>query len=168
MFYKLLILFFISSVKFIFAFPLALKYHFEFYITLFITILGGITGVLFFAFISAEILIFYTWFIHNFLHRYPRFRRFAKKIKDAIRKKYPKKEKKIFSKKSKWFVRIKQNYGLAGIAFLTPFLLSIPLGTFLAIRFYSRSNYTLLYLILGVIFWAIVGSIIIHFTQIRF
>jgi hypothetical protein len=168
MFYKLLLLFLISSVKFIFAFPFALKYHFSFPLTLLVTSLGGIAGVLFFAFISAELLIFYHWFVHVYLAKFPRSHRFAKSVKEFYHKFFPRKKKKIFSKKSKRFVRIKQSYGLAGIAILTPFILSIPIGTFLAIRFFTRSKYTLLFLCLAVVFWSVVFSLIVHFTDLRF
>lgn len=168
MFQKLLILFFISSVKFVFAFPFALKYHFSFPITLLTTSLGGIAGVLFFAFISAELIIFYKWFVHVYLAKFPRTHRLAKSVKNFYHKFFPRKKKKIFSKRSKRFVRIKQNYGLLGIALLTPLLLSIPIGTFLAIRFFTRSHYTLLFLCLAVVFWSIVLSTILHFTDIRF
>ena len=168
MFHKLLILFLISSVKFVFAFPFALKYQFSFPITLLTTSLGGIAGVLFFAFVSAELIIFYKWFIHVYLAKFPKVHRFAKNIKEFYHKFFPRKKKKIFSKKSKRFVRIKQNYGLAGIAITTPLLLSIPIGTFLAIRFFSRSKFTLLFLCLAVVFWSAVFSLIVHFTDLRF
>lgn len=168
MFHKILILFLISSVKFIFSFPLALKYDFPFYQTLLVTSIGGICGVLFFAFISAELIIFYNWFVHVYLAKFPRTHRFAKQVKEFYHKFFPRKQKKIFSKRSKRFVRIKQRYGLIGIAILTPLLLSIPIGTFLAIRFFTRSKNTLFYLCISVTFWSVVFSLIVHFTDIRY
>ncbi len=168
MFQKLLILFLISSVKFVFAFPFALKYHFNFPTTLLVTSVGGIAGVLFFAFISAELLIFYHWFVHVYLAKFPKIHRFAKNVKKFYHKFFPRKQKKIFNKRSKRFVRIKQSWGLAGIALLTPLLLSIPIGTFLAIRFFTRSKNTLLLLCLSVIFWSVIFSLIVHFTDIRY
>ncbi len=168
MFYKISILLLVSSVKFVFAFPLALGYNFSFIETLSYSSLGGILGVIFFAFISDELIIFYHWFIHVYMHNHPKSRVFAKKIKDRYRKIFPVKEKKVFSKKSKRFVRIKQSWGLFGIAILTPLLLSIPIGTFLAIRFFKRSKKTILILCSAVLFWSIIFSSILHFTTLRF
>ncbi|MBI5541889.1 MAG: hypothetical protein HY951_17665 [Bacteroidia bacterium] len=168
MFYKISILLLVSSVKFIFAFPLALGYKFSFIETLSYTSLGGMLGVIFFAFISDELIIFYNWFVHVYMHNHPKSRSFGKSIKDGYRKIFPKKEKKIFSKKSKRFVRIKQSWGLAGISILTPLILSIPIGTFLTIRFFKRSKKTILILCSSVLFWSLFFSSILHFTTIRF
>jgi hypothetical protein len=168
MFYKISILILVSSVKFIFAFPLAFGYKFAFIETLCYTSAGGILGVIFFAFISDELIIFYNWFIHVYMHNHPKSRVFAKSIKDRYRKIFPAKEKKIFSKKSKRFVKIKKSWGLVGVAILTPLILSIPIGTFLAIRFFKRTKKTIIILCTSVISWSLLLSSILHFTNIRF
>lgn len=168
MIHKVIILFLISSVKFIFAFPLAVRYDFSFHNTLLITSAGGISGVLFFAFFSEEIIVFYNWFVYQYLVRYPRTHRVAKAVKSIYHKVFPKKEKKIFSPRSKRFVRIKQTYGLIGISVLTPLLLSIPLGTFLAIRFYKRTNKTIFYLCAAVVMWSFIVSMVVHFAGFRY
>ena len=168
MLYKISILILISSVKFIFAFPLAVGYKFVFIETFVYTSIGGILGVIFFAFISDELIIFYNWFFYVYMHNHPRSRAFAKGVRDRYRKIFPKKERKVFSKKSKRFVRIKQSWGLPGIAILTPLILSIPIGTFLAIRFFKRTKKTIFILCSSVVFWSIIFSSILHFTNIRF
>lgn len=165
---KLIILFLISSVKFIFAFPLAVRYDFSFHTTFLITSAGGISGVLFFAFFSEEIIVFYNWFVYQYLVRHPRTHSFAKAVKNTYHKIIPKKEKKIFSNRSKRFVRIKKSYGLIGISVLTPFLLSIPLGTFLAIRFYKRTRKTIFFLCAAVIMWSLILSMVVYFAGVRY
>ena len=168
MFEKLLILFLVSSVKFIFAFPLALRYNFPFPLTLLITSAGGISGVLFFAFLSEEIIVLYHWLIYKHLIRFPKTHSFAKALKKTYHRIFPKKQKKVFSNSSKRFVKIKQTYGLGGIAILTPLIFSIPLGTFFAIQFYKRTKKTIFILCLAVIFWSVVFSMIVHFTDFRY
>ncbi len=71
-----------------------------------------------------------------------------------------KKKKKIFTKGTRRFLTIKNKYGLIGIAALTPILLSVPLGCFLASRFYAGKKYTLPVMIAGIIFWAFVLPLI--------
>ena len=53
-------------------------------------------------------------------------------------------------------VRIKQQYGLIGIAVSTPFLLSIPVGVFLVVRYYRSSSTKFLYLIASNLLWSVI------------
>lgn len=169
MFGKIIILVLISSIKFIFAFPFALSNKFSFHETLIYTTVGGILGILFFGFITDELIKLYNWIVHTYMHNHPRIRKKLKYIKDFIINLFPKrKKKKIFSKKTKRFIRIKNRWGLFGIAFLTPLILSIPIGTFLAVRFYKATKKTIIILCLFVIFWSLFFSSIVHFTSIRY
>ena len=52
----------------------------------------------------------------------------------------------------------RKKYGLWGIAFLTPMILSIPLGTFLAIKYYRNKKSVLLSLAIISSFWSIIMS----------
>lgn len=96
-----------------------------------ILILSGFIGVLFFYFFS-------NW-VNNIIDRF-----FNKK-----------KKKKKFSKKTRRFISIKNKYGLLGVSFLTPIILSIPLGCFVASRFFHKQKHTLLIMLAGVAFWSI-------------
>jgi hypothetical protein len=71
-----------------------------------------------------------------------------------------KKKKKIFTNGNRRFIKLKNKYGLIGISALTPILLSVPLGCFLASRYFSKSKFTLLYMIAGIVFWAFILPII--------
>ena len=67
-----------------------------------------------------------------------------------------KKKKKVFTKGNRRFITIKNKYGLIGISALTPILLSIPLGCFLASRFYKGKKSTIPVMLIGIVFWAFV------------
>ena len=67
-----------------------------------------------------------------------------------------KKKKKVFTKGNRRFITIKNKYGLIGISALTPILLSIPLGCFLASRFYKGKKSTIPVMLMGIVFWAFV------------
>ena len=95
-------------------------------------ILGGTTGVIVFYY-------FTSW------------------INTLINKLIPqRKEKRVFTKGNRRFIKIKSKYGLIGIAALTPILLSIPLGCFLASRFYTGKKTTIPIMLAGIVFWAFV------------
>jgi hypothetical protein len=61
--------------------------------------------------------------------------------------------KKIFTKSNRRVLRIKQRFGLTGIAILTPIFLSIPIGAFLAERFYKDKKKVIGYLSISALFW---------------
>lgn len=78
-------------------------------------------------------------------------------INIQINRLFPKKEnKKIFTKGNRRFIAIKNKYGLIGISVLTPILLSIPIGCFLASRFYTGKKTTIPIMLAGIVFWAFV------------
>ncbi|MBL4585585.1 MAG: hypothetical protein JKX84_00800 [Flavobacteriales bacterium] len=65
---------------------------------------------------------------------------------------------------NKLIVKIKRDYGLIGLAAVTPILLSIPLGTFLAARYFDNKRKVLTYLCASVVVWSvIVSSVVIIF-----
>jgi hypothetical protein len=130
-----------SAVKFAMTFPLAvMQFKFSFLETLLWTNVGGILGIYFFAFLSEQVM---AWWKRLF-------RKQRARVRAAVR------EKKVFTKRNRRIIRIKQQYGLAGIAFTTPLLLSIPVGTFLVVRYYRTSKTKFSYLIASNLFWSVI------------
>lgn len=70
--------------------------------------------------------------------------------------KFRRKPRKIFTKSTRRLVKIKSTYGLFGIVMLSPVILSIPLGSFLLVKYYGISKSNLLLLIAGQFFWSVV------------
>lgn len=70
----------------------------------------------------------------------------------------PRKAKKKFTKGMRRLVHIKSRYGLFGIAFFSPLLISIPIGAFLAVRYYRNKKKILLYMMASVAVWSVVFS----------
>jgi len=74
---------------------------------------------------------------------------------DKLLNKKNSKPKKTFSRKNRLIIKVKSSYGLIGLALLTPIIFSIPIGSLLAARFFSRNKYVLHYLLGSVIFWSL-------------
>jgi len=130
------------------TFPIAImQFNFSTIETILWTNIGGILGIYFFAFLSDKVIL---WWKRTFR---------AKKS----RAKSERTEKKIFTKKNRRIIKIKQRYGLIGIALATPFLLSIPVGTFLLIRYYRTSRVKLIYLIGSNLIWSIIYTLFYTF-----
>jgi hypothetical protein len=96
-------------------------------------IAGGIVGCVIFTYISA--------FIIHAIHNY-------RAKRNLIHRK------KIFTKFNRRVIRIRQRFGLAGIALITP-VLGTPVGAFLAERFYKDKKKVIMYLSGSVIVWAL-------------
>jgi len=132
------------------TFPLVIiQFKFSFIETILWTNIGGILGIYFFAFLSDKVII---WWNQTF-----------RKKRKALKSK--KKEKKTFTRKNRRIVRIKQRYGLIGIALSTPFLLSIPVGTFLVIRYYRSSRVKFAYLIGANLIWSVIYTLFYTFCE---
>jgi hypothetical protein len=118
-----------------------LQFNFSFLETVLWTNVGGIAGIYFFAFLSGKVI---DWWKRNF----------GKSRKNSTGAKEH--SKKIFTRRKRRIVLIKQKYGLVGLAFITPLLLSIPVGVFLVIRYYRSSRNKFLYLIASNVLWSVI------------
>ncbi len=69
-------------------------------------------------------------------------------------------KKKIFTKSNRRIIKVKNRFGLIGIAILTPVLLSIPLGAFLGERFYKNKAKVIGYISISTMVWCVVFYLI--------
>lgn len=136
---KILSVFLLSSVKFgIGGVPAAVFANFPFFKAMLITITGGMTGVMVFTYLSE-------W------------------VEKKLEKWFPRKNKKKFTLTNKTIVYVKKYFGLVGISIITPILLSIPLGVFIAVRFYHHDkNKIIRYMFVSITAWAVLIYYILH------
>tara|TARA_R110000868_G_scaffold402430_1_gene678750 strand:- start:349 stop:795 length:447 start_codon:yes stop_codon:yes gene_type:complete len=143
---QILLVVILSATKFLTAPITSLNIGFGYLETLLITTLGGLFGVFFFFYVSSAIMLFIS------------------KVSSRFSKGKPPKKKKKFTWKNKMIIHVKREYGLIGLAAITPTLLSIPVGTFLAARYFSDQKKVIIYLSASVIVWSvIVSSVVIIF-----
>ena len=115
--YKAVSVFLMSGIKFFAAPFLAKTFGFTYLKTILVTTFGGIAGVFVFFNLGSRIVYF--------------FPNFFKPLKPKRR---------IFTKKNKFYVKLIRKYGLFGIAVFSPVLISIPVGSFLAARFFENQK----------------------------
>lgn len=133
----------LSSVKFGMTFPLAvMEFRFSFFETILWINMGGLAGIYFFAYLSKG------------LNRWieSKMKRWKARKSGSVQEK----SKRIFTKRNRRIVRIKQRYGLIGIAASTPLLLSIPVGVFLVVRYYPRNRMRYIWLVASNLAWSFV------------
>jgi len=149
--FKLLQILLLSGIKFFFAPLISVGYGYNYFQTILITSVGGIIGILFFFFFSR-------WLIRQYNKFCPLiFAGFTGKSVDQAKRilncEAPDRKKK-FSSKSRNLIKLRRKYGYLGIIILTPILLSIPIGAFLAQKYYSKRKSTLLYMSLSIALWS--------------
>ncbi len=76
-------------------------------------------------------------------------------IKDGFRawqqkRSLRKKPKKKFTKRNRLIVKVRRDYGMWTIIFLTPVMLSIPVGAFLLRKYYEDNKYVLVYALVAI------------------
>jgi hypothetical protein len=143
---KALTIIFMGTWKFAATFPLAVYVmKMSFLETILYTNTGGIIGTLTFVYISALLIKLWKKYVPSW--------RFSKK------------KKKIFTRRNRNLVKMKATYGFFGIIVLSPLILSIPVGSFLVVKYYGSRITNVLWLIAGQVGWSLVYTTI--YTQIR-
>ncbi len=134
----ILIIILSSTWKFAATFPIAVYvFKMSFFQTIVYTNIGGLLGIIIFRFLSKGLIKLYIAFWPEKLKRK------RKTIKKFTR----------FNRRLVW---LKAKYGLYGIVFLTPVLLSIPVGTFLVTKYYGQNKLSYLYLLFSQLIWSVI------------
>ena len=143
----------VSSIKFLIAPALSFGMGLNFIQTWLSTTAGGIVGVVAFFFLSKWILHLYSRYFFYYTHL------IRVKIHGYLNLTTPKFiPARRFTRRNRMIIKIVKKFGMAGIVILTPILLSIPVGTFIATRYYSSNRFLLVYLSASVLFWSLFMS----------
>jgi hypothetical protein len=126
--------------------PMALGFKFSFFESVIVSSSGGFTGVFTFVTLSEKILSF-----------------IKKRKQKNNGKMLNSPDKKKFTTRNKTIIKVKQRFGLLGFSFLVPFFIPIPLGCFLAVRYFENKKKIIIYLFASILFWSITVSSL-HFV----
>ena len=168
----------LSSVKFA-AGPAVVyfneKYDFSFLKTNFYTITGGMLGVTVVLYLSPFIMKLWYWLkllYHKIFSKHDSY--FSEPTVDAdqpveVRYRYIKsrKQKNIFSPRNRRIIRVWKKYGLWGVAWLTPILLSIPVGTFIMTRLERKKKKIVFKLLISIIAWSFILTTLFEWLHVR-
>lgn len=150
----------ISAVKFLVAAPTSYLFGYSYIETMLNTTIGGWIGVLFFYYTGRYIFSrFPSWkrrmrSIYHNITGVPLQRRIILNRNNEAHR--------VFTRRNRFIVMIRSRFGFPGLIILTPVLLSIPIGTFLVVRYYSSRRGLLGWLSLSVLAWSVVISTFIH------
>ncbi|NBV92178.1 MAG: hypothetical protein EBR91_08425 [Flavobacteriia bacterium] len=130
-------MFLLSMVKFMFAAAPGAHQEVPFWATVVSIMLGAMISSAFFYF-GSEWVIKYTQ------------ERKAKKEALLLEKGGVPKGKKNFTRTNKLIIRIKNTFGIYGICFLAPLIITIPLGSIVCAKFYGDQKRTFLIMAIGI------------------
>lgn len=146
----------LASVKYIFTLPYAMFIGIEYKHAILAVLGGGIGGFLFFFYLGRPVNKGLQLLGLRFCSLIPPGMR--RKNKMVCEKTANTKQSKLFSKKNRYIVRLKSSYGFWGIIVATPVILTIPIGAFLANKYYGRRKHIVTYMIISIVGWALVLS----------
>lgn len=164
-FWKIVVVILISSVKFVAGPPFAYydkHYDFTFFETVSYCVIGGMLGVVVFSYFSKPIFRGWHWMIMRIKRYYKKKQVFSEPVADIggdveIKYEYVERwdQRKLFTPHNRRIVKIWQKYGLIGIAFITPIILSIPIGTVIASSLVPSRKKVMLYMFFSILFWSV-------------
>ncbi len=118
-------------------------FKFHFVKVFIVTVSGGVFGTVFYTYLSAGIIKWWKGFKEKYFADH--------------------KKAKVFTRANRRIIKIKRRFGLAGIAFFTPILLSVPLGAFLGERFYKKKSKVIIALSIAIVLWEVALYAIYYF-----
>lgn len=174
---KILAVILLSSVKFIAGPPFAYydqKYGFTFFETILYSVTGGMLGVVVFTYFSPHIIHFFQWIKHFFTTTKKKSGIFAEPTVDfeqqvTVSYSYIEKandKKRIFTRRNRKIVSVWQNFGLFGLAFLTPIILSIPIGTVVANNYVKSRKKIFFFMFCSLLFWSVLMTSIFELYHV--
>ncbi len=150
----------LSAIKFMVAAPASYLFGYSYLHTILNTTIGGWIGVLIFYYLGRYIFSHFS-FWKKLVRRFYR-RVTGGSFKAGLIKINQVETPKVFTRRNRWIIKIRNRYGFPGLIILTPVLLSIPLGTFLIVRYYSYRRGKLGWLTLSVVAWSVILSTFIN------
>lgn len=128
----------VASAKFMYSPPSAYLAGYSLVESILATTMGGIIGV----------YVFY---------------KFGRFLSALWNRRFPvRKEKQKFTKKTRRFILFKNAYGLYGLAFITPCIISIPIGCLFAAKYYPQTKTVMFLMSISVVFWSVLLSVITY------
>jgi hypothetical protein len=149
---KILHVVLLAAVKYIFTLPYAMLIGLEYEQAIFAVLTGGIGGFLFFYYLSKPVIKGFNALKVYICHLFSTLKN--NQFQNSCKENKQKKKVKIFSRKNRFLAKFKNTYGFWGVIICTPFFLTIPLGAFLAGKYYSQRPHLVLYMIISIIGWA--------------
>jgi len=141
----LLSIFLLGATKLLWAPGAAAAAGLSFWETAMVCSLGSISGILFFYYFGRAVF--------SAIDRWRASHRKTKYIK------------KVFTRRNRLVVKVKSKFGIIGLTFLTPCIISIPIGCIIAAKFYHHSKLVIPLLLAFTVMWSLLLTIFVFYLK---
>ncbi len=159
MVFKILHIVILASEKYILTLPYAMIIGVEYKYAILAVLAGGIGGFLLFFYLSRPLNRGFDRLRPHVCKMVPQSIKHRFQLFCDHRLQPPAKR---FTRRKRFMIRVKTTYGFWGIIIGTPVLLTIPIGAYLANKYYGRRKNIVTYMILSIIGWGAVLSGFVH------
>lgn len=140
-YFKMTQVFFLAMIKYFYAPLYGAAIHLEFWENFLALIFGGVAAFTTYYYFTDLVLIYSRYFSPYLVKILPvSWQRAAKRRK--ARKRIRRKNRRKFTWRTKFVVKLRRGYGMWGIILLTPVLLSLPIGAFLLRKYYRQNRFS--------------------------
>ncbi len=147
---QLLSIFLTSATKFLLSPSVAYYFGLSMMQSFILTTAGGLTGILAFAFLGEVLRKYWRAFVCLFIVPFSK-----KSYKELVNQ-----PSKRFSRSRRMIVNVRKKFGLFGLAVVTPAIISIPVGTVIAMHMYSKKGKVILSLCISLLVWSVLLNLI--------
>ena len=135
---KYFTVYFLSGLKFVFGPTFGIAYDLPVPVVIILTACGMMTTIYLFTFFGHE--------IRGFINRFRR------------------KDRKLFTKRSRTFVRVWRKFGLKGVCFITPLILTPPGGGLLINVLGTKKSEILKWMWISALLWSTIITLIVKYA----
>jgi len=160
MFFKVLHIVLLASVKYFITLPYAMIIGLEYKYAILAVLGGGIGGFLFFYYLSKPVNRGLTRMWPCVCQLVPG--KIKRRYNLFCERRKARRKGKSFSRRNRFLVKVKTTYGFWGVIIATPVILTIPIGAFLANKYYRRRKHIVAYMIISIVGWGVVLSGVVH------
>lgn len=90
---------------------------------------------------------------------------FGERVRQWYFKRWVRNDLRTFTKKKRTLVRVWRTYGMLGVAFLTPILLTPIGGTIVAVSFGEDRWKIFVYMLVSAVFWSVILSAVVYYVK---
>ncbi len=149
-FLKIVQVFFLAMIKYFYAPLYGVAIGIGFWENFFSLIAGGTLAFTVYYYFT-DLLIIYSRHLSPWVVRIApdSWRQAAKRRK--VRRRIKHRNRRKFTWRTKFVVKLRRGYGMWGIILLTPVLLSLPIGAFLLRKYYRQNRLALFFMLLSIV-----------------
>ncbi len=140
-FFKMSQIFFLAMIKYFYAPLYGVALRLDFWQNFFSLIAGGTLAFTVYYYFT-DLILLYSKLLNPFMVKIVPVSWQQATKRRKVKRRIKRRNRKKFTRKNKFMVKLRRGYGMWGIILLTPVLLSLPIGAFLLRKYYRENRFS--------------------------